>query len=128
MAQAAERVQHADLMVLHCKAALALDPPPGVAARLHRALMSLHARNQDLGGARAEAEALCALPGDAFPPAERVVHHWLLARLHERSGQRAKAVRVLRDVITSHDARDTDVARLQLQSLMERAIDADMLE
>ena len=125
MAQAAERQGLHDLACSQYEMALAQGPPPALAARMYRAMISTSARNGNYDLALEHAERLCALPDGGIAPRDRVVHHWLLARLQAHKGRTAEAVRVLRDAIAKHEPEHTELARLELESMAERALDME---
>jgi len=85
-------------------------------------------RRGPVGAAIADAEALCALPEDAIPLGDRVVHQCLLAHLHARKGDTAQSTRVLRRVIAAHGREHTRYAQLQLQRMLVGAVETGLLQ
>ena len=126
MASAAERQGLRDLACSQYEMALAQGPPPALAARMYRSMISTSTRNGNFKLALQHAEGLCALPEESIAPSERVVHCWLLARLHARAGRTAKAARLLRQMIVEHEPQHTELARLELKSLAEKAVQLDL--
>jgi len=123
MAQAAERQGLHDLACSQYEMALAQGPPPALAARMYRAMISTSTRNGNFDLAVEHAEKLCALPEEGIAPADRVVHLWILARLYAQRGSTGQAVRLLRHAIDEHKPKDTELARLELQALADRTLD-----
>ena len=122
MASAAERQGLHDLAYSQYGMALAQGPPPALAARMYRAMISTSTRNRNFDLALEHAEKLCALPAQGVPPRDRVLHYWLLARLYVEKGRTAEAVRGLREVIAEYGPQHTELARLELERIAERAV------
>ena len=127
MGTAAEQKRLYDLASSQYDMALALGPPPALAARLYRSMISTSTRRGNFDAALKYAEALCALPEDGISPEDRVIHQWLLARLYANKGQTAKAMNILQGVIARYTPTQADLARLQLSALAEKVIDVDVL-
>ena len=107
MAQAAERQRLYHLAYSQYGMALAQSPPPALAARMYRSMISASTRNGNHKLALQHAEALCALPARGIEPSDRVVHRWLLARLYSQAGRTVDAARELRKAIAAHGPQHT---------------------
>ena len=123
MGTAAEQKRLYDLASSQYDMALALGPPPALAARLYRSMISTSTRRGNFDAALKYAEALCALPEDGISPEDRVIHKWLLARLYARKGQTARATALLRDVAQKDAPERTELARAELRNMAEKAVD-----
>ncbi len=128
MASAAERQRLFDLAHSQYRMALQEKPPPRLAAAIYRNMIALNAYRGRLDAAVADAEVLCALPREGLPPQDCVRHRCLLARLHRRSGETGKAVRLLRSLVAEHPIEHTRVARFELESLVHDMVEKEVFK
>jgi len=125
MASAAERQGLRELACSQYEMALAQGPPPALAARTYRAMISTSTRNRNFDLAVEHAEKLCALPEEEIAPRDRVVHRWLLARLYMQRGRTADAARELGKVVAAYEPRHTELARLELARIADKTMSLD---
>ncbi len=128
VARAHERASQFDSAYKQYQAALALKPSPRLAAGIRRNMMAIKANQGKFDAAIADAEALCALPAEAFTPVERVTHQAALAALHTRKGDAGSAIHILRQTIAESDPQHAKDAKLQLERTLARITEREFSE
>jgi tetratricopeptide (TPR) repeat protein len=122
---AAERQLLYDLAHSQYQTALAMKPPPELAVKIARTMLSISAAQDRTDAALADARKLCALADEHLPPKDRLQPQWLLARLLAEKGKTVQAARLFRGIAAAGHSPMAQVARLELQRLAGAALDIE---